>query len=179
MPSAVSASTRITLVFGVGGQVEIGERGDDGRGHDQQQQGTGGAQAMRARSFAAGAGLAGFVPALDAAPATISSIASGSPIGAFQTVERGAGLGVFFEQDGHLWFNFTTGTATEFVNQGGAPTPLRDFSTGRVLPGPPWAPPALLTRRRVRLFNEAYYRAAPSRPTVAAWRTPRRGTVKG
>ncbi|SES39944.1 decaprenylphospho-beta-D-ribofuranose 2-oxidase [Pedococcus cremeus] len=50
---------------------------------------------------------------------------------------------------------------------GGEPTPLHDFTTGRVLPGPPWAPPALLTRRRMRMFNEAYYRAAPSRATLS------------
>jgi decaprenylphospho-beta-D-ribofuranose 2-oxidase len=65
----------------------------------------------------------------------------------------------------------TSGDHSSAGSEGGSasgePTPLHDFGTGRVLPGPPWAPPALLTRRRVRLFNEAYYRAAPSRPTVS------------
>ena len=61
----------------------------------------------------------------------------------------------------------TSGDHSAGSSSRGEPTPLRGFGTGRVLPGPPWAPPKLLTRRRMRLFNEAYYRAAPPRATVS------------
>jgi decaprenylphospho-beta-D-ribofuranose 2-oxidase len=36
---------------------------------------------------------------------------------------------------------------------------------GTRLAAPPWAPPGLLRRSTVRIFNEAYYRAAPARET--------------
>ncbi|HEV7196403.1 MAG TPA: FAD-binding oxidoreductase [Pedococcus sp.] len=49
---------------------------------------------------------------------------------------------------------------------GQRPTALADYGTGRVLPGPPWAPAGLLSSLSMRLFNEAYYRAAPAHPVV-------------
>jgi decaprenylphospho-beta-D-ribofuranose 2-oxidase len=49
----------------------------------------------------------------------------------------------------------------------GAVTPLAGFTTGPVLPAPPWAPSGLLTASRMRWFNELYWQRAPHEPRVS------------
>lgn len=44
--------------------------------------------------------------------------------------------------------------------------PLRAYRARPLVAAPPWAPSGLLTSRRVRAFNTAYYHRAPRRPRV-------------
>jgi decaprenylphospho-beta-D-ribofuranose 2-oxidase len=49
----------------------------------------------------------------------------------------------------------------------GSARTLRQYRVGPEVPAPPWAPSGLLTARRMRLFNELYYRRAPEREVVS------------
>jgi decaprenylphospho-beta-D-ribofuranose 2-oxidase len=60
----------------------------------------------------------------------------------------------------------TSGDHSAADETGRRPTSLGDFSVAPVVPAPPWAPSGMLRASTMRVFNEAWYRKAPARPSV-------------